>query len=265
MIFYDFEYDGLLLSDFGFITCSFDSSKTDTVSMGSKITFKTTPVQNGAYQERTSYIYKNMVESTFQICKNVCDSNTSFGLSVDEQREIMRWLSRKEYLPFRIMNDDYLNIYFEASFNVSKIEINGEVVGFELDMQTNRPFAIEQERQVTLKFLEADSEKTVVNLSDDEGSLYPKVVIECNASGNLIIENSLDDHNVVIANCSAGEIITMDNPIIESNLNAHEIQNDFNWNFLKLVRNYRENINKFKVSLPCTITLTYKPIVKITI
>lgn len=263
MRFYDFEYDGMLLSDFGFIVCTFGNDGTDTISNGSEITFNTTPVHNGEKQERASITYKKTIETTISICKNVCDANTKFSMSVDEVREMMRWLNRKEYLPFRIMTDEMLDIYFSASFNVNRVEINGETVGLELEMQTNRPFATHGVKTNVLKFLEANGEKSVVNLSDDHGALYPRVKIECNASGNLSIYNALDDRTTYIGNVSDGEVITMDNPIINTSLDSHAIQDDFNWNFLRLVSSYRENINRITASLPCTVTLTYEPVVKI--
>lgn len=263
MMFYDFEYDGMLLSDFGYIVCTFGDSGSDTISNGSEITFNTVPVRHGDKQERISTEYKSTIETTICICKNVCDPNTDFSMSVQEIREMMRWLNRKEYLPFRIMTDDMIDVWFSASFNVNRVEINGETAGLELHMQTNRPYATNGVKTTVLKFLEANGEKSVVNLSDDHGALYPKAKIECHASGNLSLYNALDDRVTYIANVSDGEVITMDDPVITTSLSSHAIQDDFNWNFLRLVSSYRENINKITASLPCTVTLVYEPIVKI--
>ena len=45
---YDFEYDGLCLSDMGYIICQFDAESSQTVSNGSQITFNTTSTLNGS-------------------------------------------------------------------------------------------------------------------------------------------------------------------------------------------------------------------------
>ena len=44
---YDFFYDGLKLSDFGFMLCKFDDGGVDTVSNGSEISFNTIPTMRG--------------------------------------------------------------------------------------------------------------------------------------------------------------------------------------------------------------------------
>ena len=49
---YDFEYDGLCLSDMGYIICQFDAESSQTVSNGSQITFNTTSTLNGSKYEQ---------------------------------------------------------------------------------------------------------------------------------------------------------------------------------------------------------------------
>ena len=41
---FDLSYDGILLSDMGYVICDFDSQGLRTVSNGSKITINTTPM-----------------------------------------------------------------------------------------------------------------------------------------------------------------------------------------------------------------------------
>lgn len=66
---YDFEYDGVKLSDIGFIICKFDSSDVDTIDNGSQITFNIVPTLNGMKHELTSSTYEDCLNTTFQICK----------------------------------------------------------------------------------------------------------------------------------------------------------------------------------------------------
>ena len=73
--------------------------------------------------------------------------------------------------------------------------------------------------------------------------------------GNLTIKNSLDNEMFGIKNCLNGETITVDciSKIIETDKSAHDIFNDFNYNYFRLLRNDDTDNNKLTVSLPCKI------------
>lgn len=259
---YDFEYDGLNLSDFGFMICSFGSEGLQTISNGSQITFNTVSTLNGAKHELISVKYENCLESVFQICKNPCGSD-SFEISIEELRTLSKWLNRKGFYKFKILSDEYLDIYFEASFNINKIEMYGKLYGLELELKTNRPFALKEPKNIVIKNLVANGEKIIKDYSDVEGYIYPEVEIIINESGNLSIYNAIENRTTFIANCVAGEVIKMNYPIIESSVSSHEIQNDFNWNFFRIANTFRNSVNKLTISLPCTIKLTYSPTIKV--
>ena len=118
---YDFEYDSIRLSDLGMTLCSFDSLGVETVSNGSEITFNTVSTLGGSKHELTSSQYDDCITATFQICNNLCDNPTE-QISLEKSRDIMRWLNRKSFHKFKLIDYDgeYSGIYFEASFNVSK-------------------------------------------------------------------------------------------------------------------------------------------------
>ena len=259
---YDFEFDGRSLSDFGYIICKFGSERLQTISNGSQITFNTVSMSNGNKYELVSTEYDDCLESVFQICKNPCNSN-DLEISIDELRVLSRWLNRKEFHKFKILNDEYLNIYFEASFNISRIEMDGKIYGLELKVKTNRPFALQEPKKVILKNLIANGEKIVKDYSDVEGYTYPEVKITINEDGDLSIYNAIENRTTFIANCVAGEVIKMNYPIIESSVSSHEIQNDFNWNFFRIANTYKNSVNKLNISLPCTIELSYSSPIKV--
>lgn len=260
----DFEYDNIFLSDLGFMLCKFDSGGVDTVSNGSEITFNTVSTLRGTKHELTSIEYGDCLTSTFQICSNLCDGRGE-EISLEDSRDVMRWLNRKGFHKFRLLDDEYSGIYFEASFNVSKIEIDGRLYGFELEMFTNRPFAIAE--PVTVKFdAEAGEVLKVYSKSDDEGYVYPNMEITVIESGNLTITNYMENRKMIINNCVAGEVITIEYPMISSSLGDGrdtKIQNDFNWVFFRLASTFKNKLNEIEVSLPCEIKLTYSPIVKV--
>lgn len=259
---YDFEYDGLNLSYFGYIICKFGSEGLQTISNGSQIAFNTVSTHHGAKHELTSTNYENCLETTFQICKNICGSN-DFEISVDELRILSKWLNRKGFYKFKILNDEYSDFYFEASFNINKIEIDGKLCGLELELKTNRPFALQEPKNIIIENLVQNGKKTIVDYSDVEGYIYPEVEITVNESGNLSIYNEMENRTTFIANCVAGEIIKMKYPIIESSVPDHKIQNDFNWNFFRIANTFRNSVNKLVISLPCTIKIVYSPAIKV--
>ena len=261
---FDFEYDGLYLSDFGFLICSFDTKGIQTLS-GSKITFNTVSINNGEKYELINSEYTDCLGATFQICKRTCDGSNS-EITLDEFRDLSSWLNRKKYYKFRFIdNKEYEEIYFEASFNISKIESDGKLVGLELEMFTNRPYALHEPISILFNNTSTNGTKTIINDSDEEGYIYPSMKITVNQSGNLIIKNDFENRTMSVLNCIQGEIITINYPIIQSSLPTHKIQNDFNWNFFRLCSTLNDKKNNLTISIPCTIEMFYSPVVKISI
>lgn len=259
----DFNYDGFNLSDMGYILCDFSNGGSlETIANGSQISFSTTPVQSGAKHELLSTEYTECLTSTFQICKNPCIYE-DMEISPRELRQLMRWLNRKSYHKFKFLEQDYMVLYFEASFNISRIELNGTLYGLELNMFTNRPYALQDPQKITIINDTPNETKTVALFSDEEGYICPSTRIEIKGDGDLNIHNVLDNKVTSIANCVSGEVITMNYPIIETSVESHKIQNDFNWNFLRFVNALETVRNQLVISLPCKIVLEYSPAVKI--
>lgn len=262
----DFEYDGLTLSSMGFIISSFDSSGLETISNGSQATFNTIPIQRGAKFELTSVTYDSCIETTFQICKDPC-KNDEMEISLEELRYLARWLSREEYRPFRFMDEEeYINIFYEAKFDLSKIEIGGALYGLELNMQTNSPFAKKTKRVITLNFTTENEGKVFYDTSDREGYIYPQTEITVNADGDLSIHNGIEDRTMFIGGCKNGEVITLNYPLITSTLETdatRKLANNFNWNFFRIANDFRNSKNEITASIPCTMKLTYSPIAKV--
>ena len=96
----DFCYDNQYLSDYGFIICKITSSNSGvSVSEGSKLEFKKMSKNGGKQHSLTNVKYASCFTTTFEICKNP-DVNDTLIISQDEFRDIMRWLNRREFLPF---------------------------------------------------------------------------------------------------------------------------------------------------------------------
>ena len=262
----DFEYDGKRLGDFGFVLCHFsEQSSPDIVSAGSQITFDTVSTRNGKHYSLTGSHYDECLSATFQICKNPCQAIEGEIFS-DEYRSLMRWLNRKQFLRFGCIdpNTDEIPFYCDGTFNIQKIYVNGTLCGLELSLTTNRPFCYGEKITNTFDITSSNSTITIDNESDETGYLYPDISITCNSTGDLSIENTTADCSMIIRNCSSGEKITQygGSQIITSSLDSHELYNDFNFSFFRLTRTYDNMSNSIKVSLPCSLSISYYPIIK---
>lgn len=260
----DFEYDGKSLSSYGFVICHFGGSNgLETISNGSQITFNTVPTQNGVKHNLIGTQYEDCLETTIQICKNSCFGD-SMEISNFEFRELVQWLNRKKFLKLKILDENYIDLYFEATFNISRIEMDGKLYGLELEVKTNRPFALKDPKIITIQNTEANGKYSINDTSHEEGYIYPKVEITIKQDGDLTIHNAIENRDTYIRNCKNGEIITMDYPIIKSFNSSHNnIQNDFNWNFFRIANTYENSRNDLTISLPCTIKVEYSPVVKV--
>ena len=266
----DFEYDGLKLSDFGFIVCEFDGSNgTEIANAGSEITFITTPIHSGKRYVRSGTKYDKCLSTTFQICKDPDTHNEDeLALTDDEFRALSRWLNRREYLWFHSFDGEVTTRpYFRASFNLKRIEIGKVTYGVELDMVTDAPFGYGEEETVSLSFSAGALSKTFDDLSDDIGEIYPKTTIQCSSSGDLVLTNDITGCSFEVDDCVSGETISLsgDTMIITSSLQTHDIANSFNYDFFRFGNTYDQTTNTVTASIPCTVTMKYRPIIKDTL
>ena len=260
-----FEYDGLLLSDFGFMICNLDKSGgIDTSSVGSQITFSTTPTLKGVRHVLADTRYEECLTATFQICKNPCYFHGEGAyMNAEEVAELMRWLNRKSFHKLRLDFEGYERAYFNGSFNADVVKFGSNVIGLSLTLTTDAPFA---KGDIIYKKFNVTANQPVLfkDTSDEIGFIYPETKITCGQSGSLIISNEIeDDRTCVIDNCTSGEIITINYPTISTSVQSHKIADDFNYSFFRIANTWNNRINKITISLDCTLEFGYNPICKI--
>lgn len=287
-IYTDFYYDGQYLNDFGYILCSFDDvSGTETVSSGSQITFNTTPIYNGRKQILLNTQYDECITSTFQICKNPCIYD-DIELSPDDYRDIVCWLNRKEFLKFYLLDgeNDYYDYYFEASFNCNAIKLGDKILGIELNMITNRPFAIHEPiiERFNMKDLESDAALSFRKIykfkyiSDEMGYIYPKIKITFNNVDSSLPFTFGIQHSGVenietleLSKCPKGAVIQIEHPIITSSANTYDLFENFNFIFPTIGRSYKNDVNTvylyngtdYTKEKDIDVEIEYSPIVKV--
>lgn len=265
----DFEYDAKYLSDYGFIICDFDSANdASVIDAGSKITFNKTARNRGKQYSLLSTQYDQCVSTTFDICKNpdIYDYE-DMAITNDEYRLIVRWLNRNEFLKFQVFYEDYrdrTSCYYDASFNIEKIMIGEILYGLRLTMESNKPFGYGAEQVITYNFSDSSQSYTLIDLSDEIGTICPYVTITCNEDGDLYLYNESEDCITLIKNCLAGEMIILDgeDQIISTTYNSHDVRNDFNYEFFRIGNSMDTRENHISVSLPCKVEIRYCPIIK---
>lgn len=267
----NFIYDDLGLDDFGFMICTFEgSSGSEVVTAGSNITFNTVPRHRGKTHSLTGTQYDECLQAKFSIAKNPCEYD-DMKITKDEFRDIMRWLNRNEFLEFRLIDEseyDTETCFYKASFNIEKRLIGGLIYGIDLTLETDAPFGYAEERVITLN-MEANEEYTIYDTSDEIGYIYPDITITCGADGELILKNISEDTETRIKGCSGGidnngEVITIDGStfILKSTLQSHHLYDDFNYEFFRIGNTYNRRENVITSTLPCTLELRYRPIIK---
>lgn len=267
----DFWYDGQCLSDYGFVVCDFSaSSGISEVSAGSTVTFMTVSRNGGAKHSLTNTKYTECLSATFDICKNPdIFHDEDMEITSDEFRDIMRWLNRKEYLPFHFISDegaveDIEICWHNASFNLSKLMLDERTYGIRLKLETNMPYGYGAEKIFSWSATAENLSKTIMDTSDEIGCIYPTLIVTCKQDCDLTISNVSEGCACVIKNCKAGEQITMyaDTNIIGSSYTGHDVCNDFNYDFFRIGNSATRTENVITASHPCDIVLKYHPIIK---
>jgi len=268
----DFEYAGEKLSDYGFVICSFDGQKNlESVSSGCDITFnQVKPSMSNTFNLYSS-VYDSPYTATFQICKNSCVFKNNLYLTTNEVFSLQRWLCRNTYHRFKIDQEGYYNIYWMTVFSVKQITWNCKIIGLELTMYSNAPYAYMDD--ISLEYNCKENEPFFIySASDEEGYIYPSIEFLCLKESNIEkkysieLSNSLDKKTMKIKGCKKGEIITIDGKslTISSSDTSHiSLPNDFNYFFPKIFNSYANNKNIFVCNIDCLIKFSYSPIRKI--
>ena len=267
MVLVDFEYDGEKLSDYGYFPCYINTSSNMEIDIGSRLNFNSVKTKLTNTSRYLSSEYEEPNPTVFDICKRTnCELELPDEIDV---RRLMKWLNKKGNKKFKPVydNNDFVDVYFEGSFNISAIYVGGEIVGFTLTFTPNAPFGFGELETYSFSLTEENSTFTFIDSSDELGYSYPsKFEITCKDSGDLKIINMSDDnYTTVINNCVLGEKITLNcrELIVDSNKSHEKLFNDFNYNYPRFINNFGNQTNIFTTSLPCNIEIKYSPIRKV--
>ena len=268
----NFEYDGITLGSLGYIVCEFNGGGGDEkVNAGSEITFITVPTRDGKRWRVTGSKYEKCLSASFHICKDPeTHNNDEMAISDAEFRELSRWLNRREYLWFRSYDGETTSRpWFRASFTLTRIDVGKTTYGVELNITTDSPFGYGDEETVSLSFASNGLSKTFTDKNDEIGDTYPSMTITCGASGTLTLTNDITGCSMEIDNCVSGEVLTLSGNTMtistSSTTHAATLADDFNYDFFRFGNTFSNSVNTVTASAPCTVVMTYRPIIKDTL
>lgn len=174
----DFIFDGEKLSDYGYMICSFDSVGLETSTI-SEINFTEikSPLSDISHKVATGY--ESNLSRTIQIMKMNCDDTNNYDNDNKDISTLTKWLCRKDYKWFQWIKDGVVEeIYYEVRINLKQIKLSDSSIGFELDIISNRPYGLSEE-----KVIEIDN-----NII---GTATGDVICVDNSSDNLMIDITL--------------------------------------------------------------------------
>ena len=268
MILSDFEWCGQSASLFGLIPCRFSTSGPETAENGASLELTAVNVPGSHRWNYLSGRYANALTGTFQVCKDPCTAAAPC-FSAGELRFFNRWLARNDgYHKFKIARDPdggYCEFYFNAMLNVKKMEYSGNVIGLEITVTTDAPYAYFEPKTALMDMTAEPFRYTYTDVSDEVGRLCPAFRITCCADGDYAVSNTLSGIIARINGCIQGEILTMDSEhrILTSTVRGDDVMKAFNFGWLDIQNTYEERRNTYTSNLPCSITMTYSPIAKI--
>ena len=263
----DFQFNGELASSYGLFICDINVNSNDIniVNNAAKIT----PVLvRSAGSDVWQYVkgnYDEALSATIKVIKNPCNDDNQY-FSVYEQREINRWLNKRDkFYPFKIIKDGYENINFNVQINVNKIEIYDKVIGFELEIITDKPYAYLDEHTELIDTTQSRN-FILANESDEDGEIDVIFKINCLGIGTLRITNSASQKTMIISDCQYDETILVDTKkrkIVSNKRTSSEILDKFNFVWIKLKRINGDGSNEFTINMDANIEVKYSPIAKI--
>ena len=239
---YDFLFDGELLSDHGFMICSFSNS--DRQWSGGDITFTTGKAPNTDKQNFYTSVYDTPLSCTFSICKRVCN-HEHYELTSEEQSNIVRWLCREDgyhWMQFDI--PEYEDVYFNVYFTATPYLFNNKVIGFDLTMTTDSPYGYS--KLMTKQFTLTNEAPKIIfqNYSDKIGNISPKCTIIPKNNGSLIIKSGINgSYNITEIENVIKATIVLDK---DNDFFSGFDYNNFNFKFPIISNSYRDRNTYFE-------------------
>lgn len=206
-------------------------------------------------------------ESTEPIIFRVQLTRTDYNyLTMQECRQVARWLDVNNYKEFKFGNEDCYNILLYAKVTeLTQLSVGNKIVGFEIEFTCNAPYGFSPIQDINISFHSNNPSYTLLNITDEFGFIYPKMMITFLENCDFQIINETENRITKIKNCKKNEKITLDNRTkqITSTNDLHKLNEDFNWGWFRFVSYTDMDKNILSCTNNCNINFTYQGIRKL--
>ena len=258
------EFRGYSSVDFDLKTCMAFESDNGEVSTYLTREAVASESYRGEFRRIHNFKYTETFNPQFTFIK---DGFSDF--TTEEVRNVLRWLTGGTNASFlTVYNDDSNVVHFEILGGFSDVSLyklgNGRVVGIVATFESSHPYALGPlhvfSNTTTNGSVQFDIE---VDSDDDENAIYPRITINKNGNGDILITNIYADKNNVshsatlnIKDNISGERIVADgaNRVISSSNNRIFGDNFVNWAWLPLYN----GTNTISVIGDCTVIFEYR-------
>ena len=267
-----FEFNGILSSDLNIYILSFDNNENGVVDLNNAFNLVTTKGGNTDIWKSHGSVVENPINFSFQIAKIDCNDSSNYLFNRQECAFLREWLERRDgYKLLRFMKNEYRDTYFKCYITINFIQYGYDKYGAELNVVCNAPYGFSDELIYVADCEDSVESFQIYNDSDTLGNIvFDKVEIELFEDCDFTLSNDIEEvyspeqYITLIANCTSGEIITIENRQIISST-GRNIAKDFNYKYPRLIYTYDEEyiplrVNTFTPSNKCKIKFTYRTI-----
>jgi hypothetical protein len=254
----DFQYDNKSSLDFNLKILNFGGGdKSD--SIGIPLTIEDTKIKRNP--KPFFFGVETVPNLSFSLTlvylnENGKSSNENY-LNRGELGTIIKWLSKREYKEFRILDSDYSNIIYKCMFqNFRQVEIGNVPYAIEVDVICDRPYGYR--KQSITKAVSGSSTFNLQNIGFANAFVYPEVEITNGViTPNVTITNITDDNNAfTFTGLDNNEVVYVNNQrqeiISSTGLNRNSL---FNFNWFRLTPDY---YNSISVTGTCSVTFRFE-------
>ena len=242
----EFQYDGKSSSSFELKIVSFSSrgSGGGAELIGIPLQIEETKIKGNAQPFFFGTQIDGKLEFTIQIAYMPENTKTQTENVITQHMmgSISKWLFKREYKEFKIIDEDHSNLIYNCIFqNPRRIEIGNGLYGFEIDGVCDRPWGIR--RQTITKTVSGSLTFNLKNLGYAPEYNYPEIEFTTSLA-NMSIRNNTDNNSTMtFTGLNGGETIYVNNQreeiISSTGLNRNS---NFNFNWFKLTEDYYNSI-----------------------
>lgn len=237
----EFQYDGKSSNDFGLKIVNFSGGGgVGTDNIGIPLSIEEQKIKRNP--KPFFYGVEVTPKLSFKIQLAYLPSNGLDGSLLPRQTlgAISKWLFKREYKEFKIIDTDYSNIIYNCMFqNPKQIEVGNSPYGLELDVICDRPYGFR--RQTITKVVNTSLTFNIQNIGFDNDFIYPE--IEFTTSGSISIKNNTDNNTFTFTGLGVNETVYVNNQrqeiISSTGLNRNS---NFNFKWFRLTPDYYNNI-----------------------